>query len=357
MNNSNTAPGLNVHTMEASSILEALDMYGMTISRRVSMMHAKNLVFSEDIAKEGVATYLAPLARFRETRGVMNISVTKGTAEAFIQENKSNIGESMAKAMELMSVQSDNTSFFPRVTFYDFYRGMSSAFEQGYMAYAGINDFKKLSENPTGTPPLEVDKGYEPGDLPRSGVTKREFVGTAVFEGDKMVGTLNSDETRYFLMIIGKFKRGIIDLMDEQSPGDVIPLDLRPGRAPVVKGRFVKGKPVIDVELQMEADIGAIQSRINYEERQNIQKLNRQAQKHIQERAAEVVEKVQKEYKTDIFSFGHKIAGYFPTIQEWEKYNWLSHFQEAKINIKVKMNIRRTGLLINSSKIRSRYSD
>lgn len=352
MGGSNAAQGSNIHTIEGTSILEALDMYGMAISRRVSLMHTKNLIFSEDIAREGIANYLAPLARFRETRGVMNVVVAKGTAEEFILENKSNIGESLAKAMELMSVQADNTSFFPRVTFYDFYRGLTSPFEQGYMAYAGINDFEKLSDKPSGTPPLETDKGYEPGELPRKGVTKREFVGTAVFDGDRMVGVLDSDETRYFLMVIGKFKRGIIALEDELAAGDVIPLDLRLSRAPVIKGCFVKGKPVINVELRLEADIGAIQSRINYEERNNVLKLNQQAQKHIEQQIVKVIGKVQKEYKADIFSFGHKIAGYFPTIQEWEKYNWLSHFQEAKIDVNVRLNIRRTGLLINSAKVK-----
>ncbi len=352
MSSQNTAPGSNIHTIESSSILEALDMYGMAISRRVSLMHTKSLIFSEDMAKEGISRYLAPLARFREVRGVMNVLVTKGTAEEFIRENKSNIGESLAKAMELMMVQADNTSFFPRVTFYDFYRGMTSPFEQGYMAYAGINEFAKLSEKPPENSPLKIDRGYNPGELPRSGVAKREFVGTAVFSGDKMVGTLDSDETRYFLMVTGKFKRGIIDLRDQKSPDDVIPLDIRPSRNPVIKGRFVKGKPVLDVMLQMEADIGAIQSRINYEGQKNIVKLNQQAQKHIEEQIEKVIKKVQKEYKADIFSFGHKIAGYFPTIQEWEKYDWLSHFQEAKVNVSVKMNIRRTGMMINSSKIR-----
>ncbi|MDF2989091.1 MAG: germination protein Ger(x)C family, partial [Eubacterium sp.] len=74
MGGSNEAPGSNTHTIEASTILEALDMYGMAISRRVSLMHAKNLIISEELAKSGIERYLAPLARFRETRRVMNVA-------------------------------------------------------------------------------------------------------------------------------------------------------------------------------------------------------------------------------------------------------------------------------------------
>lgn len=356
MGGSNETPGSNIHTIEASSILEALDMYGMTISRRVSLMHTKNLVISEEMAREGVERYLAPLARYRETRRVMNITVVKGTAQDFIKAYKSYIGESLAKTLELMAIQADNTSFFPRVTFYDFYKGILSTYEQGYTIYAGINDFSAMpqSSQTGGQPPLVVGKGYEPGKIPRSGVDEREYVGTAVFSADKMVGALDSDETRYFLIILGKFKRGIIDLQDKNSPDFAIPLDIRPSRKPVVKASYQRGKPVVDLKLELEADIGAIQSRINYENINLIQRLNTQAEEHIQKKVTEVISKVQKEYKTDIFGFGRKFAGSFLTIDEWEKYNWLSKFPEAKINVQVNVNIRRTGLMIQSSQVQGR---
>ena len=353
MGNTNEAPGSNIHTIEAPSILEALDMYGMAISRRVSLMHLKSLIISEDFARGGIRDYLGPFTRFRETRRIVDIAVVRGTAQKYIQENKSNIGESLSKAIELMAVQSNNTSFFPRVTFYDFYLGMLSTYNQSYAAYTGINEFKQLTEEQVAREsPLEIDNGFIPGTLPRSGVAKREYVGTAVFSADKMVGYLNSEETRYFLMILGKFKRGIIDLKDEKSPDDVIPLDFRPSRKPVIKAYFKMGKPVIDLKLEMEADIGSIQSRLNYEDKNNIGKLNRQAEKHIQERVTQVITKVKNEYKTDIFGFGQKVAGYFPTIQEWEKYDWLKHFPEARVNIEVNVNIRRTGTMIKSSEIK-----
>ncbi len=352
MGGSNEAPGSNIHTIEAPSILEALDMYGMAISRRVSLMHMKNLVLSEDFAKEGIQPYLAPLARYRQARRVVNIAVVKGSAQAYIQNNTSNIGESLSKAMEMMSVQADNTSFFPRVTFYNFYTALLSTYEQGYTAYSGINDFKQLPEEQEKTePPLNLDNGYEPGKIPRSGVAKREFAGTAVFKGDKMIGSLNSEETRYFLMITGKFKRGLIDIQDEEAPKYVIPMDFRLSRKPVVKGYFKKGRPVISVRLELEADIGSIQSRINYEDRNKIEKLNEKAENYIQGKITQVIGKVQHQYKSDIFGFGQKMAGYFPNIEEWEKFNWVSHFQDAGINVKVNVNIRRTGLMWKSSRV------
>ncbi len=353
MGNSNETAGANIHTIEAKSPLEALDMYGMATSRRVSLMHLKNVIISEDLAREGLQDYLAPMARYREARRIVDIAVVKGTAQKYIQENKPTIGESLSKATELMAVQANNTSFFPRVTFFDFYRGMLSTYNQSYTAYTGINEFKELTEERA---PIEAamngDDGFTPGTLPRSGVAKNEFVGTALFSADKMVGYLNSEETRYFLMIIGKFKKGIIEIKDVNAPEKVIPMDFRPSRKPVVKASFKKGKPVIDLKLEMEADIGAIPSRNNYEDKNNIEKLNEHAGKYIQEKVTDVVTKVKNQYRTDVLGFGEKVAGYFPTIQEWEKYDWLKHFPETKVNIEVNVNIRRTGTMIKSSQIK-----
>lgn len=345
--------GSNVHSVESSTILEAIDIYGMAISRRISLMHTKTLVFSEEFARSGVGDYLAPMARFRETRRVMDIIVTKGSAQDFLKESKSNIGESLAKATELMAKQTDFTGFSPTTTFHNFYRCMLSTFEQGYAAYAGINKFEKLSDKSgEGDNLLKVGEGYLPGEIPREGVAKREFSGSAIFDGDKMVGTLNSDETRYFLMVSGKFNRAIIDLKDEKASNEAIAIDLRPARAPIIKAYFVNGRPHIDLKLQLEGDILAIQSRINYEKVGMIEVLNRQVEKTITKNVNNVVSKVQHEYKTDIFGFGQKFAAYFNTIQEWEEYNWLAHFKDAKINITVDVNMRRTGLMIKSSPIR-----
>ncbi len=351
MEKGNTAPGFNISSVESPSIIEALDMYGMAISRRVSLKHAKTLIISEDLAKEGIEEILAPLARFRDTRSVMNILVVKGSAQKFIQENKPLIGESLSKSMELMFTQARNTSFFPKIVFHDFYRNIFSTYEQGYAAYAGLNDFSKFAEEANkGKSKVRVGQGYLPGEIPRSGEGKDEYTGTAVFNTDKMVGALNSEETRAFMMVSGKFKRGFVVIRDKSTPDEVITLDFRPSRKPEIKAYFKNKKPIIEVVLKMEADIASIQSRINYEDTSNIEKLNKQAAEYVLNQVTQMLGKVQYVYKSDIFGFGRKLAGYFPTIQEWEEYRWLNHFEEAKISVKVDVNIRRTGLMVESVK-------
>lgn len=349
--------GTLVETIEASSILEGINLLNTSTTRRISFVHTKTIIFSEEMAKEGVRDYLQPIARFREARRIMQIVVCRGTAEGFIKENKTQVGEGLAKAMELSAKQSENSGFYPEVPFQEFYTATISPYRQAYTLYAGLNEFKTLKplegENVKKNSPLRTEYDVLPGDIPRRGSRKIEFVGTAVFNGDKMVGSLSSYETRYFLLATGQFKKGIFTIEDKNSPGDAIPLDLRLGRQPKISAHFENGVPVVNIWLSIEADLGAIQSRITYEKVDKIKELNKYIESIIKRGIENTISKTQKEWNTDIFGFGKKIAHNFWTVTEFEQYNWLKHYKDAKVNVEVLANVRRTGLMMNSSKIRN----
>ncbi|GFP77206.1 Ger(x)C family spore germination protein [Clostridium fungisolvens] len=359
-NNGNTL----FETVEAPSVLEALNLLGSATTRRISLVHTKTIIISEAVAKEGVEDYLAPISRFRETRRIMQVVICRGSAEEFIKNNNTLIGESTAKAMELASTQANYSGYFPEQTFQEFYTGVISPYKQSYAVYAGLNEFKKLQPlDKSGSLPLDSNEIFSsmlktqynrpPGEMPRSGNRKIEFMGVAIFNGSKMVGTLNAYETRYLLMVSGKFQRGFFTLEDEQSKGEAIVVDMRLGRRPKISTHFADGIPIINVKLNIEADIGAIQSRIPYEDLDKIEELNQTIEQLIQRGVSDVIRKTQQEYNTDVFGFGKKVARSFFTVTEFEEYNWLKHYKDAKINVEVDANVRRTGIMFKSSPIRN----
>lgn len=341
----NSSVGVNVHSIEAPSVLEGINLLNMVISRRISLKHTKLLVISEKIARQGLGKYIAAFSRYREPRRSKAVIITKGNAVDFIKENKANIGTSITKTIELMQTQSKTTGFFPDVRFHEFYQKIITSYGQGIATYAGVNNFNKLLLNGDNPKSITIlNPNYSPGSLPRIGATKGEFVGTAVFNGDKMVGSLNPWETRYLLFLTGKFKRGMFVIYDKFSPDNIIAFELKLARKPKIKGKFENKKPVIDIDLYLEGDIAGIQSRIDYAHLKLIQSLNSQIQNYLQEDIMKTIVKTQKDFKSDVFEFGTKFVGYFPTIKEWEAYNWLNHYEDAKINLNVKVDMRRTGV-------------
>ncbi len=347
--------GTIVTTVECSTVLEGINLLSTSTSRYISLFHCKAIIFSEQLAHDGLNFYLSDFARFRETRRIATIGVCRGTAEEYIKENKTLIGENISRSIELLFSQSKYSGLFPIMGFTKFYKSTISPYSQAYSLYMGINNFKNLeNDKKVKDPPLKNEEPYYPGEVPKKGNIKQEIIGTAVFNGDKLTGTLNAVETRYFLMVVNEFKHGILTIEDKKHPEMAIPFDLRPGRKPDIKVRFDKSIPVIDINLNIEADLVGIQSGMNYESIDQIKKLNGQLKGYIQDGVQKTVEKVQKQMGTDIFGFGYYAANKFFTINDFEKYNWLSHFIDAKINVVVHTNIRRTGLMAESLPVRYR---
>lgn len=334
----------NIAVIEAPSIIESMEIFGQEISRRITLKHLKVIVFSEKIAVEGIGKYILGIQRYREMRNTVAITVVKGEAQNFVRENLSIIGESLPKMVELFFSQPLHNSYSAEEQFFDFYQSILSSYKQPVASYGGVNDYSNIGEgeNQKDIPPI-TGKGYLPGEIPRKGSAKRELSGTAVFNGDKMVGYLDSYETRYYLLVEGKFRGATITINDKYKPSTVIVAYIKLARKPKVKAHFSGGKPVIDVNLKVEADIVSINNKTPYEKLYMIQDLNAQIKDFLSKGINKTIEKTQKEYESDIFGFGYHVVDNFKTIQEWEDYNWLSHYKDAKINVNLTVNVRRMG--------------
>lgn len=342
----------NVAVIEAPSLIEAMEMFGQEISRQVTLKHLKVIVFSEKVATEGVGSYILGIQRYRELRNTVSITVVRGSAEDFIRENLSIIGESLPKMVELFFSQPLHNSYSTHEQFFNFYRSILSNYDQPVAAYGGVNNYQNEKNQNEGVdnPPV-TGKGYLPGEVPRKGSAKRELSGTAVFNGDKMVGYLDSYETRYFLLVEGKLKGATMTINDKYKPDTVIASYIKLARKPKIKAHFSNGKPVVDVNLKVDADIVSIKNKIPYEKLYMVQDLNNQIKNFLLKGINKTIEKTQKEYESDIFGFGYHLVDNFKTIQEWENYNWLSHYKDAKINVNLTVNVRRMGVGFYTSDI------
>jgi len=63
--------------------------------------------------------------------------------------------------------------------------------------------------------PLEGD--FKAGDMPKVGTIKSEVMGLAVFNGSKMVGELDGEETQLQLMLEGNFGYSYVTIKAEQK--------------------------------------------------------------------------------------------------------------------------------------------
>jgi len=203
---------------------------------------------------------------------------------------------------------------------------------------------------------LKKGGGYDPGryfagELPVSGANKAQIMGTAVFRGSKMVGTINGEETRYYLMLRGDFENGFFTFVDPviHEPA-LIGFTVHQARSPkYVTNINEDGTVTIDVDIYLEADLSAMLKGINYENPDLKPIIEEAFSMYIQQGCQNLIKRTQEEFKADIFSFGYRLKHHFWTVQTWRDFNWLERYPEAQVSVTVHTRVRRTGLVLKTS--------
>jgi spore germination protein KC len=153
-------------------------------------------------------------------------------------------------------------------------------------------------------------------------------------------------------MLTGEIRETIFTYPDLEKPEEyIIVIEIRKGRSPEFKVNLTGEKPQFEVKLVLEGEIMSIQSGINYELDEAADKLDTYLEQTIRREVIKVIEKTQKEFKSDIIGFGEYTRPYFWTWQDWEDYHWLERYPDAEIEVKVQLDIRRTGLMIKTEEI------
>lgn len=314
-----------VYSLEAANVLEGLNNFNLLMSRKISLLHLKAVVFSEELAREGLLPHMTALQEHIETRNAMGVMVVKGTAEDSIkQSGKSSVG-SLSKEVEMLLFGDRYNSYFPMVIFEDFYNAMRSSYSQASTIYSG---FQMDKEN------------EEEGDA--ANTLDSAVLGIAVFSGDKMIGSLNKYESAYYMMLRGEFKGGMMTFPEPEDSSRNMVIDIYSEKGPVIKTKEEGDNATLDIFLSFKGEIESIEGENNYESPEQLKQLNEYFAGQVQKGIMETIQKTQQ-YGSDIFGFGGYVAGDFAKIQDWEEFSWTDRFRDAKVNVSVKFEIVKTG--------------
>lgn len=336
-------------SIDAPTFFTGIDMLNTSLPKKLNFTQTQLIIINEDILKDGeIGQFIAPLGRFEQIRKSAHVYVVRGEAQELLKEFKPIMGTTLSKSFQLFIQIAEETGFFSFITFENFYESIKSHSHSALLPLAAKNDFKtfKKSGDPWGTK-HKSGGGYIAGEIPRIGQNKIDVFGTAVFDGYKMAGILNGDETRFLLMARGDFKRGFFTIPDPKKPELALPLDIRAGRKPEVKVSLRDSKPFINLKVQLDGEILAVQSMIDYEQPSQKKLLEQEFKKVVQSGIEDVIRKCQR-LNSDVFNFGDYAARNFLTIGAFEKYDWNSRFKDAEVKVDVTFIIRRTGTQIKS---------
>ncbi|BAF60019.1 MAG: Ger(x)C family spore germination protein [Pelotomaculum sp.] len=314
-----------VVSAEGKTVEDARVHLAAKIPREIYWGHGVILVLGEEMARKGTNMVTNFFLRDRQSRETMWVMVTKGEAKDFL-ETFSAMAKTSAQAAGFLNVM--KTGYSVRLS--EFSEMMASKGVQPVATWVG-----------------EVEAGVIPGlgqEMRPSAQRQVGLLGSAVFKDDRLVGWLDSYETRGLLWLKGEAMRGVITVPSPGEPDKEVSIRIRRGRTRIVPeydGEYLW----FDVEVEMEGDVLEQQSSEDLAKPEKIEALEGEVAEAVKERATAVLEKVRREYQVDVFGFGNAFHRKYKKDWRELKDRWDEEFKRAEVNITVKSRIRDTGLL------------
>jgi spore germination protein KC len=172
-----------------------------------------------------------------------------------------------------------------------------------------------------------------------------QYSGMAAFKKDKLVGWLNEKESKGCNYIRGNVSSTLVNVPCPK--GGILGVEVIRMKESL-KGKVEKGKPSIDVKIQVEANVADVECKIDLTKAKTIYELETKVEQVIKGDIEAVVKKAQKEYKSDILGFGEVIHRSDPKAWKKLENNWDKEFFDLPINVEVDVKIRRLGTVNES---------
>lgn len=342
-------------TIAAFSFAETRNELKSMVTLIPVVYHTKMIIFGEKLAQSGLDDILATMSRIREFRGSMYVAVAKGSAQDFLEKNKPAITGSTAKYYELMLQSSGTSGYFLSNSLHNFYLGMKNYGSDSYALYVAANPEAKSENLLPDT--KEKPEGYKDvpkvaGEINRIGGDDAEFLGTAIFSGDKMIGLLDSHQSRMVSLFLTHLESSYITIEDIHPAAEkkAISLRFRVAGPPEVRTKIVDGKPMAHIHLKLESELTSIASGINYEEPEYRKQLENRLSELFTQELQGLIHHLQ-ECNSDVLSIGNYFRPQFSTFPEFIDFDWKGKFKEAQIDGDVQFTIRRAGLIWKTNPI------
>lgn len=308
-----SVPGSQIVSLKGDTMFSIVRGLLSLTGKKLFWSHATSIIISEEVAKDGVNKVIDWYTRDTETRADVNmfISKEKTAKEIFTSSNTTNRITSFELSKTM--VEEDNLSTAPNIQIWDLLDRMES---EGRAAIA---------------PTVYLLKG-------KKNISR--ISGMAAFVQDRMVGTLNGEETKYCLMANDYLKGGLIVLDLEKNKSLV--LEILHSKTKY-KTAWVDGKPQINLSILTEVALDEINFSSDLMQRSTIAKFEALAEEEIESQIERVVKKVHLEYGSDLMGFGMKFDEQMPKLWDKIQKDWRQvYLPQLIVNVDSKVVIKNT---------------
>ena len=282
------------------------------------------VIISDELARGGIAKILDWINRDAEPRATIDLYIAKGKTSKELIELKS--PSNSITSFALGRIDENNSKSLSKSIFVQLYEANNILGAEGISlvlpALDSVTNYKDK------TPELD---------------------GVAIFKKDRLLGFLESDESRYLALIKNEVSGGLL-LVNIDSTAPNISLEIM-NNDTKISTDLTGELPKIKIDISMRAALAEIETPSDLINPDGIKKIEKAASDIIETNMKQLIEKVQNEYGSDIFGFGNAIYKDNPKYWYKIKPQWDHLFQSLNVVITAKVKIQNTAELQKAIKV------
>lgn len=339
----NTASNYIIQTMETDSIDSALNIANSYINKTINLSHCKILLVSEDIAKQGVEPLVNSLINKVETRPDCSIIVSKIPNDEFEDGKKPKIEELISKYYDVASNLETGRGYSETIKLNEFYLTLNDTFYQPYASLGTTYNTTKNTNDQNISSDLDTQSKTLVTNSEKESV---EVMGLAVFKKDKLVGSLNANQTLSHQLLTNELDFSTINIISPFNPKETLDIYISTFKKPKIKIDISSGSPFVQINLYVAARIVSFNSyEINLLTEEKLNLIQDTVKRHLENQIYDYLNTTSREFKSDISGLGRYVVKNFVSIDDWNNYNWLENYQNSTFKVNVDTSIKTGNLL------------
>lgn len=313
-----------IYTSKSKTMFDAIRNMIEITGKRIFWSHAKVLIVSEDISKEGIIPVLDWSLRDSEIRNDMDLLIAKGSSAEEVLKDKHYSGNSMSLHIDnVLKNQKSVTKYVDTKLF----RNKVEIAKENFAATVETISKKEVNNEKR----LVVD-------------------GSAIFKGDKLIGYLDGNETMQMLMLRNKLKSGVIPLKNGCNSNTDVTLEIFKNNTKL-KSIYSNGKLTLKIDIYTTVAIAELSGDEDFIKEDKRKLLQQDAEMRIKENLNNLISKMQREYNADVFGFQQFIEKNNPKLYNELKKNNDNIFKNLQTDIEVHISVKGSALRSNSIKV------
>ena len=330
-----------------TSLELALHNVALALPRYAYFTHNGVVLIGGEAAKRGLQETVDLVTRFHQLRLTNFMLLVPGKAHDVLLASgrlEASLPQEILGLLEQVSLRSEGD---PQ-EFYHVLRQAVTAGQEAHLAVLRLEPPPELA-----LPEIAAKKQPAGGQGEGAGAGRREGVtpppevlsidGTAVFRNDKLAGFLTPQETRGYLLLAGRVRRGVLSVPDPLVPGKSVSLGILRGKSNITP-RLEAGRLSFLVEAELEGDLLSQESPENLSTPEMLEMLGAVKAHALKEEMEQTLHRLQ-EMEADIVGFGTILWRQNPQAFRELADRWPQVFRNLEVEIRVQAHLRRTGLI------------